>query len=86
MRWVRLGLYALSAALSPPCSYFRFADGGFQDFPESGMLVELFVNDIFSLVVVDGGWSYANLLKMPYCPSGNEPTQRSIAANSTIQS
>ena len=29
MRWVRLGLYALSAALSPPCPHVRFADRGF---------------------------------------------------------
>ena len=29
MRWVRLGLFALSAALSPTCSYVRFADRGF---------------------------------------------------------
>jgi len=64
MRWVRLGLYALAAALSPPCSYVRFADGGFQGFSGSGMLVELSVNDTFSLVVVDGGWSFANKFKI----------------------
>jgi endonuclease YncB( thermonuclease family) len=69
MWWMRLGLYALSAALSPPCSYVRIADG-----------------DTFSLIVVDGGWSFASKLKMPCCPSGNEPMQRSIEANSTIQS
>jgi len=60
MRWVRLGLYTLSTALSPPCSCVRFADGGFQGFPRSGMLVELFVKDTFSCIVVDGEWSFAN--------------------------
>jgi endonuclease YncB( thermonuclease family) len=69
MWWVRLGLYALSAALSSTCSYVRVADG-----------------DTFSLIVVDGGWSFASKLKMPCCPSGNEPMQRSIEAHSTIQS
>jgi len=64
MRWVRLGLYTLSTALSPPCSYVRFADGGFHGFQGSGVLVELSVNDTLSLVVVDGGWSFANQFKI----------------------
>jgi len=68
MRWVRLGLYTLSTELPPPCSYVRFADGGFQGFPGSGMLVELCVNDTFSLVVVDGGWSFANKFKIAMLP------------------
>jgi len=84
--WVRLGLCALSAALAPPCSYVRFADGGFQGFLGSGKLAELCVNDTFSFIVVDGGWSFANKLKSLCCPSCNEPRQRSNEANSTIQS
>jgi len=83
---VRLEHNALSAALAPPCSYVRIADGGFQGFPGSGMLAELSVNDTFSLIVADGEWSFANLLKMQCCPSGNEPTRTSLEANSTIQS
>ena len=59
VRWVRLELYALSAALAPHCSYVRFADGGFQGFPESGMLAELCANDTFGLSVVDCEWSFA---------------------------
>jgi len=50
------------------------------------MLAELSVNDTFSLIVADGEWSFANLLKMQCCPSGNEPTRTSLEANSTIQS
>jgi len=50
------------------------------------MLAELCMNDTFSFIVVDGEWSFANNKKTPCCPSGNEPTQRSNEANSTIQS
>jgi hypothetical protein len=56
----RLELYALSAAFAPPRSYVRFADGGFQGFPESGMLAELCANDTFGLNVVDCEWSFAS--------------------------
>jgi len=45
---------------SIPVESVRFADGGFQGFPESGMLTELSANDTFSLVVVDGEWSFAS--------------------------
>jgi hypothetical protein len=61
--WVKLELCALSDALSPPCSYVRLTDGGFPGFPGSGVLAELCVNDTFSLIVMDGGWSFASRFK-----------------------
>jgi hypothetical protein len=72
-------------AVSCACTALRFADGGFQGFPGSGMLAELCVNDTFSFIVVDGEWSFANKFKSLCCPSCNEPRQRSNEANSTIQ-
>jgi len=79
MRWVRLGLCTLSAALPPLCSYVRSADGGFQGFPGSGMLAELCVNDTRSFIVVDGEWSFASNLRTK-CQRTNAKE-----ANSTIQ-
>jgi len=38
----------------------RFADGGFQGFPESGMLAEMCANHTVGLTVVDGEWSFAS--------------------------